>query len=216
MTTCDRRSGFTLLELVIVLGVLGLLLAAAVPLASAVIEADRRQEARGELQSIAIALESHYHEHAAFPATLAATTFVGIHLQPGVAGTTTIDPFAIGQPYVYSVDAVANTATVYSIGENGADDGIGNEELTVVVHGAVPGLAKTWQRLRLVVEVLANHIEAGGAVAGAWPQLRAAIGLSAPYDQDGFGTTLQWDAATHALTSAGPDRAFGTADDITL
>lgn len=216
MTTCERQTGFTLLEVVVVLGVLGLLLGAAAPLAGAVIEADRRQEARRELADIAAALESFYRENASFPTSLAATTFVGIHLQPGVGGTTTIDPFAAGAPYVYATDPVAGTATAYSIGENSRDDGAANEELVVVVHRAVPGIAKTCQRLRIVVEVLANHIEAGGSVAGSWPTVRAALGLGAAYDLDGFGTTLQWNAATHTLTSAGPDRTFGTADDITI
>ena len=222
MTTCERGAqraaerGFTLLELIVVLGVLGLLLGAAVPLASAVFEADRRQEARRELDAIAAALESFYLEHAAFPGSLAQATFVGIHLQPGVGGTATIDPFAAGRAYSFAVDTAANTATVHSVGENGVDDGAGNEELAVVVHGAVPGIGKTWQRFRIVIEVLANHIESGGSVAGPWPSLRASLALGAEYDADGFGTVLQWNAATHSLTSAGPDRTFGTTDDITL
>lgn len=216
MTTCDRQQGFTLLELIVVLAVLGLLLGTAVPLASAVIETDRRQEVRRELADIAVALESYYVEHATFPASLADTAFVGMHLQPGVGGTTLVDAFGSGQSYLYSVDAAANTATVRSRGENGVDDGIAGEEHLVVVHGAVPGIARTYQRFRLIVEVLANHIESGGSVAGSWPAVRAAIGLGAAYDRDGFGTVLDWNAATHTLTSAGPDRALGTADDIVM
>lgn len=216
MTTCERQRGFTLIEMIIVLGIVSLLAGTAMPLVSAVMDAEHRQEARRELDEIAAALESYYLEHAAFPATLADTAFLGIHLQPGVGGTTTIDPFAAGAAYHYSRDTTANTATAYSIGDNGVDDGAAGEDLVAVVHGAVPGVAKTWQRFRLVVEVLANHIEAGGAVTGTWTSLRATLGLPADYDRDGFGTTLQWTAATHALTSAGPDRQFGTTDDITM
>jgi prepilin-type N-terminal cleavage/methylation domain-containing protein len=215
MTTCERQHGFTLIELIVVLAVLSVLLGAAVPLAGAVVEADRRQEARRELADIAAALESYYVEHASLPTGLSDATFLGLHLQPGVGGTTLVDAFGAGQPYLYSVDNVANTATVRSRGENGIDDGLAEEHL-VVVHGSVPGVARTYQRFRLIVEVLANHIESGGAVAGSWPSLRAAIGLGAAYDRDGFGTVFDWDAATHTLTSAGPDRALGTADDITL
>ena len=216
MTTCDRQGGFTLLELVIVLAVLGLLLGTAVPLAGAVVEADRRQEARRELAEVAVALESFYLENAAFPASLTTATFHGIHLQPGVGGTTTLDPFGSGQSYLYSVDSAANTATIYSRGENGIDNGVANEDLVVVVHGAVPGTARTHQRLRLIVEVLANHIEGGGSVAGPWSSLRAALGLGASYERDGFGTPLHWDASTYTLSSAGPDRTLGSADDIIL
>ncbi len=216
MTTCDRQQGFTLIELIVVLGVMGVLLAAAVPLAGAVVEADRRQEVRRELADIATGLESFYLEHAAFPATLSDPTFVGVHLQTGVNGTTLIDAFGAGQQYLYSLDPVANTATVRSRGENGIDDGVALEEHEVVVHGAVPAVARTYQRFRLIVEVLANHIEAGGSVAGTWPALRAALGLHADYDRDGFGTVFDWNAANHTLTSAGPDRVLGTADDIRM
>ncbi|MCA8948810.1 MAG: prepilin-type N-terminal cleavage/methylation domain-containing protein [Planctomycetes bacterium] len=219
MTTCEpgtRDGGFTLIELVVVLAVLGLLLGTAVPLASAVIQADRRQEARGELAAIVTALESFYFENAAFPANLAAAGFYGEHLQPGVGDDAVSDPFAASQSYVYSVNTSANTATVYSVGDNGVDDGAASEELVAVVRGAVPGSRKTAARLRLIVEVLANHIEAGGSVAGSWATVRTALGLGSTYDYDGFGTALQWTDATYTLTSAGPDRVFGTADDITL
>lgn len=216
MTTCDRQGGFTLIELIVVLGVLGVLLGTAVPLASAVVESERRQETRRELADVATALESFYGQYAAFPATLTDAMFVGVHLQTGVGGTTLIDAFGAGQPYLYLRDTTANTATVWSRGENGVDDGIAGEDHLVVVAGAVPGITRTYQRLRLIVEVLANHIESGGAVTGTWPSLRAAIGLGTSYDHDGFGTTFDWDAATHTLRSAGADRALGSADDITL
>lgn len=216
MTTCDRQAGFTLLEVIVVLAVLGLLLGTAVPLAGAVVVADRRQEAQNELARLAEAIDSYYFEHAAFPASLTATDFVGVHLQPGVRNTATIDAFGGSQTYVYALDPVNNLCTCHSRGENGVDDGVGSEEFVQRVYAAVPATKRTWQRLRLVVEVLANHIEAGGPVAGSWTSLRPALALGPEYDRDGWGTPLQWTAATHSLASAGPDRTFGTADDITL
>jgi general secretion pathway protein G len=217
MTTCEQGTrGFTLLELIVVLAVLGLLLGTAVPLASAVVQSDRRQEVQRELADLAQALEAAWFERAAFPTTLTASGFLGVQLQPGVANSGIEDPFAAGQQYRYQVDANAGTATVWSIGENGVDNGAANEEFVVRVFAAVPGSRRTWQRLRLIVELLANHIESGGAVAGTWPVVRAAIGLPAEFDRDGFGTEFSWTAATHALRSAGPDRTLGNADDITL
>ncbi len=216
MTTCEKQAGFTLLEVIVVLAVLGLLLGTAVPLAGAVVQADRRQEAARELAAIGEALESYWFEHAAFPATLTATGFYGVHLQTGVGGTVIQDPFGAGQDYRYSVSVGAGTATVYSIGENGVDDGVTNEEQVLVVSGSVPGARRTHQRLRVIVEVLADHIESGGSTTGSWSTLCTSLGLGNEYLTDGWGTTLQWTAATHSLASAGPDRTFGTADDITL
>ena len=77
MTTCDRQGGFTLLEMIVVLAVLGVLLGTAVPLAGAVVVADRRQEAQRELADLGAALDSYYFEHAAFPASLAAASRSG-------------------------------------------------------------------------------------------------------------------------------------------
>ena len=214
MTTCDQR-GFTLLEVIIVLGVLGIILGTAVPLAGAVVQADRRQEAGVELGEIADALDAYWFDRAAFPPALDDAGFLGVYLQPGPQGTAIADAFA-NQRYLYSVNTGTQVATVYSVGENGVDDGAGAEELRVDVHAAVPATRRTWQRLRVIVEVLANHIEAGGSVSGSWSTVRAAIGLGASFEVDGWGTPLQWTDASHTLTSAGPDRTFGTADDITI
>lgn len=218
MTTCDPRHcrGFTLLEMIVALAVLSILAATAMPLASALVQADKRQEVQRELAAIGEALEAHWFDRAAFPAALDSAGFYGTHLQPGVGSNGIEDPFGAGQRYVYAVSGTTGIATVHSRGENGVDNGAANEEFVVQVHAAVPGLKKTWQRLRLIVELLADHIEAGGSVAGSWPTVRAAIGLGAEFDSDGFGSTFDWTAATHTLRSAGPDRTLGTADDITL
>lgn len=218
MTTCDPRHsrGFTLLEMIVALAVLSILAATAMPLASALVQADKRQEVQRELAAIGDALEAHWFDRAAFPVALDSAGFYGTHLQPGVGSNGIEDPFGAGQRYVYAVNGTTGIATVHSRGENGVDNGAANEEFVVQVHAAVPGLKKTWQRLRLIVELLADHIEAGGSVAGSWPAVRAAIGLGAEFDSDGFGTTFDWTAATHTLRSAGPDRTLGTADDITL
>lgn len=211
--TCKQQGGFTLLEVIIVLGVMGIILGTAVPLAGAVVQADRRQEANAELGDIASALDAYWFDNASFPASLTANDFLGVHLQPGPQNTVVADAFA-NQNYNYSTSN--GVATIYSVGENGVDDGVANEELVVQVFSAVPGTKKTWQRLRLVVEVLAEHIESGGSIAGDWTTVRTAIGLGTSFDRDGWGTTLRWTDSTHTLMSAGPDTQFGTADDITI
>ena len=87
MTTSDqapREGGFTLVELIVVLGVLTVLVGMATPLASAVIDAGRRSEVEAELEAIGEALADHWYDRASFPVTLTDATFLGVYLQPGV------------------------------------------------------------------------------------------------------------------------------------
>jgi prepilin-type N-terminal cleavage/methylation domain-containing protein len=217
MTTCDRNRGFTLVELVVVLGVLGILIGAAAPLANAALDANRRQEAQSELAAIGEALEAYYFERAAFPPSLAEAGFLGVHLQPRVGTTAIADPFAAANAaYRYRIDTVANTATVHAIGENRRDNAGAGDDLVLVVHGAAPAMRRTAQKLRLIVERLADHIEAGGVVTGNWTTVRTNLGLGNEYQNDGWGRSFGWDATTYTLRSGGPDRTLGTADDITL
>ena len=213
--TCKSDKGFTLLELIVVITVLGILVGTAIPLAGAAAHADGRTEVVDELEEISEALDAYWFDNISFPSSLDATDFLGVYLQAGPQNTAIYDPFG-KQLYRYSVDTGTNIATVYSVGEDRVDGGSGSEEFVVEVYASVPGLKRTWQRLRIIVEVLAEHIESGGSVSGSWTSLRTLMGLGATFEADGFGTTLQWASATHTLTSAGPDRVFGTADDVTL
>lgn len=210
-----RAAGFTLIELIVVLGVMSILLAAAVPLAGAAIDAERRSEVRQALQQIDAALQDFYYDHAAFPASLGDSTFLGVYLGGGVGGRTIQDPWGVGAGLIYSVVAATNTARVHSRGENGRDDGFAAEEWSVAVPGAVAGLRRTHERMRLILAALAQRLAGGGSLTGNWSTDRAAMGLGSDYQNDGFGTAFSLDAATKTLRSAGPDRAFGTADDLT-
>lgn len=210
-----RVAGFTLLELIVVLAVLGVLLGTAVPLTGALIDAERRATVETELAAIAAALEDHWFDRQAFPAALDLPTFAGVYLQTGVGGTALLDAWGQGLPYVYAVDVAAGTATVHSRGSDGRDDGFAAEELRVAVHAAVPGLRKTRQRMRVIVETMANFLELGGTLTGDWDADRAAMGLGQEYSGDGFGQPFTLVPATLTLRSAGPDRVAGTADDLT-
>lgn len=210
-----REAGFTLVEMIVVLGVLAVLAATAVPLASSVLDGQRRDAVLAELEAIGKALENHWYDRQSFPTTLRDATFLGVYLQPGVGGASVQDGWGGNVDYLYSVNTSAGTATVYSRGENARDDGFANERYSVVVHAAVPGLVKTRARMRVIVEALANHIEAGGTITGTWSTDRAALGLGTEYATDGFGTAFRLDAATLTLRSAGPDGTFGTSDDVT-
>lgn len=211
-----RQAGFTLLEVLVVLGVLGLILGAAMPLAGAAIEANRRDTTRATLAAVGAALDSYFAQHAAFPVSLDAPDFLGVHLHAGDGLSAIADPFGSGANLVYLPAPATLSATVYSRGENNRDDGPLLEEHRVLIQGAVPGTRRTWQKLRIIVEVLANHLETGGSVAGDWVTVCTACGLGTSYHRDGFGSLFHWDAATHTLRSPGPDRLLGTTDDLRL
>jgi prepilin-type N-terminal cleavage/methylation domain-containing protein len=216
MTTCKQSRGFTLLELVVVLAVLALIAGTAVPLAGAVVVADKRDQATQDLEQLATALDAYYFDNAAFPTSLTASDFFGVYFQPGIGGGAVVDPFTMNLNYVYAVDTATNFATVHSRGENGTDEGAAAEELSVFVYGAVPGGRHTWMKLRIAVEVLANFIESGGNVGGSWIGVCSRMGLDPTYRTDGFGTTFDWDDSSYALRSAGPDKTLNTADDIEI
>jgi prepilin-type N-terminal cleavage/methylation domain-containing protein len=110
MTTCNQEGGFTLVEVIVVLGVMGIILGTAVPLAGAVMQAERRQEATGELSEIAAALDAYWFDNASFPATLTASDFLGVHLQPGAQNTVVLDAYQEDLAAVASCRRGARTA----------------------------------------------------------------------------------------------------------
>ncbi len=207
-------AGFTLVEVLVVLGVLGVLAGMATPLVSALVDAQRRDEVRLELAEINAALENYYFDKGSLPASLGASDFYAIYLQPGVNGRAIEDPWGQNSEYLYQTTSNPDLANIHSRGENGIDDGFNNEEHRVSFHGAIPGAKRTRIRMRVIIEVMANYLEAGGALTGSWPTDRAAMGLGVEYANDGFGSAFTLDAASYVLRSAGADRVMGNADDL--
>lgn len=206
--------GFTLVELIVVIAILGILVGTAVPLFVKLQDHRKIGEVRAELAEITHALDAYYYDQGSFPSALGATGFFAVYLQPGVQGTAIQDSWSGKGSYIYRLSANPDRALVWSRGPNGRDDSGTADDIVVTVHGSPPGYRKTRERMRVITEQLANFLESGGSITGIWSQDRINLGLGAAYDKDGFGTPFQLNAATLELRSAGADKKFFTADDL--
>ena len=213
-STAQGERGFTLIEVIVVLAVLGILVGTAMPLFVKLQDHRKGADVREELEEITQALDAYYYDKGMFPTTLRDKDFYGLYLQPGVQGTAVVDAFGGQNDYLFTKSVSPDRVDIWSRGPNGKDDNRGGDDIAVLVQGSPPGYRKTRERMRVIVEQLANFLESGGSLTGNWSQDRVNLGLGAVYERDGFGTSFRLDAATLELRSAGPDRNFSTADDL--
>jgi general secretion pathway protein G len=123
--------GFTLLELLVVLAILGLLAAIVAPQALKYLGSSRSQTAKVQIQNISAALDLYRVDLGRLPtqeeglkslmtAPASAVGWNGPYLQKA-AGLN--DPW--GEPYVYKVPGEHGPADVYSLGADKAEGGAG-------------------------------------------------------------------------------------------
>lgn len=213
MTNERSPAGFTLIEIIIVMAIISLLAGTVVPLASATLRAERVERATSEIEEISTALDAYYYDRGAFPTALDASDFLGVYLLAGVDKGRIRDEWASGY-YRSSRQTNPDRFHVWSVGENGVNDGMSSEDFVVTVEGRAAGDRRTRQRLNVIAGALANHIANGGTLSGTWSTDRAAMSLGSDYQTDGYGTDFRIDATTREVTSAGADRSFSTADDL--
>ncbi|MDQ3329667.1 MAG: DUF1559 domain-containing protein, partial [Planctomycetota bacterium] len=67
MVPCSRRTGFSLIELFVVLGVIALLIALLIPAVQAARETARRMQCKSHLKQLGLALHHYESAHGCFP-----------------------------------------------------------------------------------------------------------------------------------------------------
>ena len=112
-----RRTGFTLIEMMIVIVVIAILLGVLLPQFRGTQDEAAIQRARSELRTVATALESYYiHNSNAFPAALTSLTSAS----PRIISSVPDDPFRAATDYTYFVSGNSHYYVVVSYGPNRA------------------------------------------------------------------------------------------------
>ncbi len=125
------EDGFTLLELLVVLAIMGLLAAIVAPQVLKYLGSSRTQTAKVQIQNISTALELFKLDVGRYPtqeeglaglvtAPQTATGWNGPYLQKN---TALIDPW--GQPYLWRIPGQHGEADIYTLGSDKAEGGSG-------------------------------------------------------------------------------------------
>ena len=129
--TPDRESGFTLLEMLVVLAIMGLLAAIIAPQVLKYLGSSRSQTGKVQVQNLASALELYRLDVGRYPtpgeglaglvaAPPSAAGWNGPYMPKAQALT---DPW--GRPYLYKVPGTHGEVDVYSLGSDNAEGGSG-------------------------------------------------------------------------------------------
>lgn len=129
-----HEAGFTLLELLVVLGIIALLATVAAPQVLQYLGKARTQTSQAQISAISTALELYALDNGGFPPQQAGLT--GLVKQPQNApawkgpylkrAEGLIDPW--GRPYAYRMPGRNNLPDVYTLGRDNAPGGTGEDQ----------------------------------------------------------------------------------------
>lgn len=126
-----RDEGFTLLELLVVLGILTLLVAIASPQVLRYLGTAKTETARAQISAIATALELYHLDNGDFPTQLAtlverppsAQRWNGPYLKKSQG---LVDPW--GRPYIYRKPGQKTAFELFTLGRDNAPGGTGEDQ----------------------------------------------------------------------------------------
>lgn len=98
----NQRKGFTLLELLIVIAVIGLLSTVAVVALNQARAKGRNTKRVGDIKAVHTALELYYAENKAYPA-MATATEIGTPTRNKLCGAATFSSTCVGKPFLEKV-----------------------------------------------------------------------------------------------------------------
>jgi len=81
----ERNDGFSLIELLVVVTIIGIIISVAVPQLSTASKAPADATAKSDLKNVMTALELYFLRAGTYPATLAELEATGFSLSPGVS-----------------------------------------------------------------------------------------------------------------------------------
>jgi general secretion pathway protein G len=145
-----RHSGFTLLEMIIVVSIIAILAAVAVPIVGIVQSRERTEATVKEMQILKEALEAYYEDHLEFPEKLEDLEKEGYVSSAFREGDAFLDGW--GRPYLY--EAGEEEATITSYGEDQVDS---ERNLTLKVSAKPILRARTKDEMKTIHNALRRY-----------------------------------------------------------
>lgn len=165
------RSGFTLLEIVVVVAIIAMLAGAAIPLASKMMQSQARKATKSEIEALGETALEYFRDTGAVPGSVAAlltnpgtTGWAG----PYLAGTVrdTISGLAGYEVDAWSRAYVITAGTTWTVASRGPDGITGNaDDVSLTVDFTPVKRELTLDRLRTINNAITLYNQAYGATS---------------------------------------------------